>query len=53
MATTQFTRATPYLFSALREQSMETQPLRMNWVVVTGKNGNRSLSMQWTAPSNC
>jgi hypothetical protein len=29
------------------EPRIEQQPLRMNWVVVTDKNGSRRLSMQW------
>jgi hypothetical protein len=30
-----------------QEQNTDRQPLRMNWVVVTGKNGSRVLRMQW------
>jgi hypothetical protein len=48
MTTTQFTRAIPYRVPALgREQNADTQPLRMNWIVVTDRNGRRSLRMRW------
>ncbi len=48
MATTQLTREIRYQLPALgQEQNTEAQPLRMNWVVVTGRNGRRSLRMQW------
>jgi hypothetical protein len=50
MATTQFTRAVGYELSAPQQQpNTERQPLRMNWVVVTGSNGSRVLRMQWIA----
>jgi hypothetical protein len=29
--------------------SMERAPLRMSWVVVTGRDGNRRLSMEWAS----
>ena len=48
MATTQLTHAIRYEVSVPRqEQRTDRQPLRMNWVVVTGKDGSRKLSMQW------
>lgn len=48
MATTQLERAIRYEASASGQvQSTEWQPLRMNWVVVTGKDGSRKVSMQW------
>ena len=49
MATTQLARVIGYGVFAPQEQNMERQPLRMNWVVVTDKNGSRRLSMQWAA----
>jgi hypothetical protein len=54
MATTQFTRAVQYeVAPPWQEQNTERQPLRMNWVVVTDKNGSRSLRMRWTAARDC
>jgi hypothetical protein len=54
MATTQLTRTIGYEVSALwQERNTERQPLRMNWVVVTGNNGNRMLRMQWAADGEC
>ena len=54
MATTQFTHAIQYEVAApWQEQNTERQPLRMNWVVVTDKNGSRSLRMRWTAARDC
>jgi hypothetical protein len=50
MATTQLARVIRYEVSASwHEQDTERQPLRMNWVVVTSKNGGRRLRMQWVA----
>jgi len=51
MATTQLSRVIRYEHSVplQLEQKIEQQPLRMNWVVVTDKNGSRRLSMQWAA----
>ncbi len=50
MATTQLERVIRYEVSApWQEQPTERQPLRMNWVVVTGRSGNRELRMQWSA----
>jgi|HubBroStandDraft_4_1064222.scaffolds.fasta_scaffold420567_1 hypothetical protein len=47
MATTQFARAFRYEESApWPEQYTGRQPLRMSWVVVTGKNRSRVLRMQ-------
>jgi hypothetical protein len=55
MATTQLARVIGYEVSApWPEQNIGRQPLRMNWVVVTGRNGNRKLRMQWTpSADNC
>ena len=52
MATTQLTRAIRYQAPAPahqpeHQQEKDRQPLRMNWVVVTGKDGSRKLSLQW------
>ena len=48
MATTQLTRAIGYQApTPAYQQEKERQPLRMNWVVVTGKDGSRKLSVQW------
>lgn len=52
MATTQLVRATG--FENVSSGDVECiakrkQPLRMNWVVVTGDNGKRHLRMRWTA----
>jgi hypothetical protein len=50
MATTQFERVIDYEGSApWLESNTERQPLRMNWVVVTDKNGCSSLRMRWVA----
>jgi hypothetical protein len=50
MATTQLAREISYEVSAPQhEQPTGRQLLRMNWVVVTGKNGSRVLRMQWAA----
>jgi hypothetical protein len=54
MATTQLARVTRHEVSApWQEQNTGRQPLRMNWVVVTGKSGNRRLRMQWAANEDC
>jgi len=54
METTQLAPVIPYEVSApWQEQSSERQPLRMNWVVVTGKDGSRSLRAQWVADEGC
>jgi hypothetical protein len=54
MATTQFARVIGYEVSApWQEQNTGRQPLRMNWVVDTGKNGSRVLRMQWAADGDC
>jgi hypothetical protein len=54
MATTQLARVIRCDVSApWQEQNTERQPLRMNWVVVTGKNGSRALRMQWVADKDC
>ncbi len=50
MATTQFARVIPFEVSApWLEQNAGRQPLRMNWVVVTGNKSSRGLRMQWMA----
>ncbi len=52
MATTQLARVIDFKLSAPQQQlRAERQPLRMNWVVVTGSNGSRVLRMQWIADS--
>jgi len=53
MATTQLARVIGYGVFAPQEQNMERQPLRMNWVVVTGKDGRPSLRLRWVADENC
>jgi hypothetical protein len=54
MATTQLARVIRYEVSVpQQEQNSGRQPLRMNWVVVTGKNGSRELRMQWVADGDC
>jgi hypothetical protein len=54
MATTQVARAIRYEVSApLQFVLPERQPLRMNWVVVTGNHGSRTLRMQWIAAEDC
>jgi len=51
MATTQLAREIRYEVSVPQQWTDDTkrQPLRMNWVVVTGKDGSRQLRMQWLA----
>ena len=54
MATTQLARVIRYEVSApWEEPNSGRQPLRMNWVVVTGKNGSRLLRMQWVSNRDC
>ncbi len=54
MATTQLTRVSGYeVFAPWQAENTDRQPLRMNWVVVTGKNDSRVLRMQWTAHAGC
>ncbi len=57
MATTQLARVIRYEVSAPRQEQNQQQNTRhtprMNWVVVTGKDGNRVLRMQWTAEEGC
>jgi hypothetical protein len=54
MATTQLARVIRYEASAPWQiHNTGRQPLRMNWVVVTAKNGSRGLHMQWTAAEDC
>ena len=51
MATTQLAREIRYEVSVQQQWTDDTkrQLLRMNWVVVTGKDGSRQLRMQWLA----
>lgn len=51
MATTQLTRefSQETRTSWLPRQTAERMHLRMNWVVVTDKNGNRQLRAVWKA----
>jgi hypothetical protein len=55
MATTQFACVIGYGVSASWQSEPTTgrQLLRMNWVVVTDKNGSRRLRMQWATSGNC
>ncbi|MGA7402659.1 MAG: hypothetical protein WCC99_01790 [Candidatus Sulfotelmatobacter sp.] len=55
MATTQLARVIRYEVSAPGQAAPapERQPLRMNWVVVTDKDGSRRLRMQWATSGNC
>jgi hypothetical protein len=48
MATTQLARVihNEDVFTCPWEDSVERSPLRMSWVVVTDKNGNRQLRMR-------
>ena len=48
MATTEFTRAACHEACwPWPQQETEATTLRMNWVVVTGKDGRRQLRMCW------
>lgn len=55
MATTLLTRVIRCEVSApwQSEQNTERRPLRMNWVVATGKIGSRGLRMQWESDDDC
>ncbi len=55
MATTQVKREWLYEVSAPLQfgQDSERQPLRMNWVVVTDRNGMPRLRMQWASVEDC
>jgi hypothetical protein len=55
MATSQFMPVILCQVPAPRqsERNLDRQPLRMNWVVVTGRNGNRALRMKWSAAKDC
>jgi hypothetical protein len=53
MATTQFARVLRYDVCAPRQEQNSGHTPRMNWVVITGKDGNRALHMQWTADEGC
>jgi hypothetical protein len=54
MATTQLARKIHYEVSApwQSEPTTDRQPLRMNWVVVTDRNGRRRLRIQWATSGN-
>jgi hypothetical protein len=54
MATTQFARVVCCESAALRqfEPRTDNQPLRMNWVVVTGQDGIKQLRMQWASSAD-
>jgi len=49
MATTQVARVIRYESAEpwILEKTMARQPLRMNWVVVTDKDGKRALRAKW------
>jgi hypothetical protein len=49
MATTQVARVIRYQSAEpwISEKTTERQPLRMNWVVVTDKDGKRRLCAEW------
>jgi hypothetical protein len=53
MATTQLARVIRYEGPALRQEQKTGLTLRMNWVVVTGKEGNRVFRMRWVADGGC
>jgi hypothetical protein len=54
MATTQLARVSGYEVSApWLGENTDRQSLRMNWVVVTGKNDRRVLRMQWATADDC
>ena len=55
MATTQLERVIRYDVSApwQLKQNPRSKSLRRSWVVVTGKNGNPKLRMQWTDDAEC
>ena len=55
MATTQFVRKIGSHVSTTRpwELNNRLKPLRMNWVVATGKNGARGLRLHWIADADC
>ena len=54
MATTQLARVVHYEVASTTqlELQVERKPLRMSWVVVTDRNGNRNLQIQWTPSAN-
>jgi hypothetical protein len=55
MATTQFARNIGSHVSNPGQWELNNwlKPLRMNWVVVTGKNSARGLRMHWIADADC
>jgi hypothetical protein len=52
-ATTQLARVIRYEVSAPRQEQNTGHTPRMNWVVVTDRDGNRVLRMQWVAEEGC
>ncbi|MGA7375425.1 MAG: hypothetical protein WBW36_03700 [Candidatus Sulfotelmatobacter sp.] len=55
MATTRFARKIGSHVSTNQPWKLSNRlnPLRMNWVVVTGKNSARGLRMHWIADADC
>lgn len=55
MVTTQLARVIHYEDSPTCpwEGNAERKPLHLSWVVVTEKNANRQLRMQWTSAEDC
>ncbi|HXM09173.1 MAG TPA: hypothetical protein VN946_04400 [Terriglobales bacterium] len=53
MATTQLASVIRSEGPALRQEQKTGNTPRMNWVVVTGKDGNRVLRMQWVVDGSC
>ena len=55
MATSQFARNIGSHISNPGQLELinRLKPLRMNWVVVTGKNGARGLRLHWFADADC
>jgi hypothetical protein len=51
MATTQLARAASgeRTFREVESTTIRKHPLRMSWVVVVDRNGERHLRMRWTA----
>ena len=49
MATTQVARVVHYVSAEpwISKKTMTRHPLRMNWVVVTDKDGSRRLRAEW------
>jgi hypothetical protein len=55
MATTQLVRTIHYenVSTCQPEGNVECNSLRMSWVVVTDKNGNRQLRTHWASAEDC